>query len=475
MISFSTEFPINDDKSIEDVLDIACEWITGSPHTKIPADALLNLIKQPEGNFQTTNKQEKIITGHANLSDYEIAGFRYIKLQKDIEWTTTIVTFKTPSQHLVSIQVSREALNTAKSLPESKKPIFVKQVIERLGGGMDGHIPVSNKPYVLSDGEESIAANLIIGNANSSLPIVYISIGFDGSHIIDGNKLSKLLSGMAHVIVEPSREFSFKVKGLASSRNVYGGTVGIYWPDSTARKSYYFSEECNTPELVLEAIERDIRTALANRRQKTYCSWLHLQECISKARYAQLKSSYEQLNKGSKEVEEFVQAFDSELKTKQDNLNEAEREIARLTMELQKYVANQRGLEKGLLCHGEEQDFYEFEISNFVLNALSDAVTNSVADSRKKHVLQDLLEHNQINPRTEAIREEIKGLFKSGVDLDSKTKNTLTRLGFSISEDGKHYKLVFQSDGRYTFVTSKTSSDHRAGKNLTSDINKRLF
>lgn len=474
MISFSTEFPIEDNKSVGDVLAIACEWITGGPRTEVPKDALLDLVKQPEGRFDINN--EHIVTGLANLADYEIAGFRYIRLQNEIEWTTTIVTFKTPSQHLVSIQVSCEALNTANSLPISKKPVFVKQIIEQLGGGMDGHIPVADKPYVLSDGEEDIAANLIVGNANSSLPIVYISIGFDGSHIIDGNKLSKLLSGMAHVVVEPSREFSFKVKGLASSRNVYGGTVGIYWPDSTARKSYYFSEECNTPELVLEAIERDIRVALTNRRQKTYCSWLHLQECISKVRYEQLKSSYEQLNKGSKEVDEFVKAFDSELNAKKNKLEDAEREISQLTRELQKYVVNQRGQENGLLCYGKEQDFYESEINNFVLNALNEAIINSVDDSRKKHVLHDLLTHNKQNNRTaEEIREEIKSIFKSGVDLDAKTKNTLTRLGFSISEDGKHYKLVFQNDGRYTFSTSKTSSDHRAGKNLTSDINKKLF
>jgi hypothetical protein len=59
--------------------------------------------------------------------------------------------------------------------------------------------------------------------------------------------------------------------------------------------------------------------------------------------------------------------------------------------------------------------------------------------------------------------------------MDAKTRSALAKLGFDISEDGKHYKAVFQGDGRYTFSISKTSSDHRAGKNTASDINKKLF
>ena len=35
MSSFSTEFPINTKNTVADVLRLACEWITGSPHTKI--------------------------------------------------------------------------------------------------------------------------------------------------------------------------------------------------------------------------------------------------------------------------------------------------------------------------------------------------------------------------------------------------------------------------------------------------------
>lgn len=468
MISYSTEFPIDNQASIEDVLALACEWITGSPHTQVPKNALTNITKSPEGTFSIDS--ESVVTGYASLPDYEIGGLRYTRLESDnIEWTTTIVTSQTPSQHLLSIQVSCEALKTASHLPHPKKPYFVKQVIERIGGGMDGQIPVSNKPINLSSGEEGIAADLIMGNAQNSLPIIYVSAGFDNSHIINPEKLAQWLSGMAHVVVEPTREFSLLVKDLTSSRNVYGGTVGVYWPDSIARKSYYFSEGNETAENLQAEISKDIRAALANRRQKTYCTWLHLKECISKIRYEQLKAT------GSTEIDEFIKAFDAEMAAKQGRIENAEQEIGRLNAELRKFTVGKTGREEGILSYGTEQDLYNHEIKKFVIDALCGYLNNTIEGTRKRHVLEDLIANNKVESDAEKISEEIKSIFKSYVDMDAKIKSTLTKLGFDISDDGKHYKLVFQGDGRYTFSVSKTSSDHRSGKNLTSDINRTLF
>ena len=59
--------------------------------------------------------------------------------------------------------------------------------------------------------------------------------------------------------------------------------------------------------------------------------------------------------------------------------------------------------------------------------------------------------------------------------MDNKTRSALTRLGFDLSEDGKHYKAVFHGDPRYMFTLPKTSSDHRAGLNIFSDIKNKLF
>ena len=49
------------------------------------------------------------------------------------------------------------------------------------------------------------------------------------------------------------------------------------------------------------------------------------------------------------------------------------------------------------------------------------------------------------------------------------TKGQLKELGFTIEEDGPHYKIIFK-DPRYMFTVAKTPSDHRGAKNLASKI-----
>ncbi|MFO1318556.1 MAG: hypothetical protein U1F52_02985 [Burkholderiales bacterium] len=59
--------------------------------------------------------------------------------------------------------------------------------------------------------------------------------------------------------------------------------------------------------------------------------------------------------------------------------------------------------------------------------------------------------------------------------LDQKSKRTLEEMGFELSDDGKHYKIVFQGDDRYSFSLPKSGSDHRGGLNAASDIGRLLF
>ena len=51
----------------------------------------------------------------------------------------------------------------------------------------------------------------------------------------------------------------------------------------------------------------------------------------------------------------------------------------------------------------------------------------------------------------------------------------LEGVGFTITDGGKHYKAVFADDPRFTFTIYKTAGDGRSGKNMTSDILRKLF
>lgn len=468
MISYSTEFPIDEKNSVEDVLLLAWKWIVGSRHTNIPESALSSLPVDSE--LHLAFGSESVTISAACGDGFSIGGIRYTRIEdKGLEWITSIVTIKTPLQHLLSIQISCEALNTAARLPAPKKPVFIHQALTSLGGGMDGSIPVVDKPFYLNEPEVQVAAQLISGTGENRLPIVYISANYDGSHIVSPAELAKLVSGVAHVFVEPSREFSAKLKKLTGARNVYGGTVGVYWPESEAKKSYYFDSVDDSSEIIQINIANDIRIALSNRRQRTNCNWLYLKEVISRRHYEKLKAE------GSTQLDEFASAFDAELTVKSERIAEAEQEIARLNAELKRYGAAFRTSTNGLLKPGEEQDLFAGEIQDIVIDALQSSFKNSHADSRRQHVISDILSHNQVTGSAATIQEEIKRILKGYVNMDVKTRTSLTKLGFDITDDGKHYKAVFQGDGRYMFSISKTSSDHKSGMNLASDISKKLF
>lgn len=465
--NFSTEFPIDSSKSVEDVVRLACQWVSGSPHTKIRKVELDELPVDAEKTVSASSEQ--VTTACANGQDFTIGGLRYVRTESGLEWTTSIVSLKTNERHVLSLQVSCEAMSTAVRLPPPKKPYFIRQALEKLGGGMDGEVPVTDRPFCLAEGEAGIAAALISGLAKNKLPIVYVSAGFDGNLLVNPNELARYVSGMAHVVVEPNREFSYHLKTLTNSRNAFGGTVGVYWPESDARKSYFIDEDMPNPRAIQLEIAKDIRLALANRRLRSTCTWAHLKETISRKRFELLRSQ------GSTALQEYIDAFDAEQAAKDGKLIEAEQEISRLHAEIKRLASANQSSVAGLISPGKEQDLYPHEIRDIAIAAIEEALRTTRESSRRQHVLTDLLTTNQPSRHAEKLQEEIKLLFKTYRDMDAPTRSALLKLGFSISEDGKHYKVVFQGDGRYTFTLPKTSSDHRAGKNIASDINNVLF
>lgn len=468
MNTFSTEFPLKNGFSIDSILSIAGDWIAGSPYSEITKRDIVGLIEKGDGFYES--ELENFSIGRVVLGDHHIGGVRWVKREDGgLEWTSCLVTLKSLDMHLVNIQVACEALNTSVNLPFPRKPHVIKKLFEEVGGGKDGIVTVLNNPHYLTEYDVHYAMDLIMGEAGNVLPIVYISAGFDGSYMIDPAIIARELSGIAHVFVEPDRAFSYKMKKMTNSDNVYGGNVGVYWPDGNAKKVYY-PKYFEQSELELrKVIVRDVSYAVSNRRTKSGCNWLYLRECIAKSKYEQLKQH------GSKELDDYILAFDEETAIMKEQLLEAEVEIGRLKAELSACKSVCFEVDSGIVLFGKEQNFYRSEIKDIVLKVLRDSLRNLSSESRRYHVIDDIIKNNECVGEGDEMFAQIKRMFASGVDLDSRVKSQLIRMGFSIEEDGKHYKIFFQEEDRYMFSVSKTSSDYRAGKNLASIINKKLF
>ena len=88
----------------------------------------------------------------------------------------------------------------------------------------------------------------------------------------------------------------------------------------------------------------------------------------------------------------------------------------------------------------------------------------------------EAIKEMKVDGNGDKIQETIKRVFSDGGDINSgAAKRELQAIGFTVSKDGKHYKLVFADNPRYTFIVSATPSDYRSGDNEISKIFRTLF
>lgn len=467
MQTFATEFPVESSRSAIDFLNAIREWILGSRYTSFSEADLEKLSCGDE--WAARKPSESIESLVAFSASAESAAARYTKIDGNLEWVTSVTFSKQSIDSWVGIRISCESLHPAARLPYPKKPVVVRTLLNRLGGGSDGEIQVSGTPIVLGNCDIEFAARCILGKAGCRLPLVYVSSNYQQRHIVDVTNLATALSGMAHVMVEPNREFSLRLMSEVDSQNVYGGTIGIYWPDGGGRRSFFLGRGYESAEEVESAVIEEIRNALSNRRPLTRCTWASVREALSRRSYNLLKEQ------GSTEIEKYVSAFDEELKSKEAELADAEKEISRLAAEIRKYQAL-NPMQAGLsLRTGMERELYAGELISIVHDALSDAIGRVPDDSRRKHVLTSMIEANPPAGENQLLRERLKTLLRDYRNMDARIRSELEEMGFELSEDGKHFKIVFQGDDRYTFVMPKSGSDHRGGLNLASDIARLLF
>ncbi|MBI1355530.1 MAG: hypothetical protein GC160_14395 [Acidobacteria bacterium] len=468
MLSFTTELPIQHGHGPDAFLEAIQAWILGSPHTKLTADKLALLGRQAE--FQIQQGSDSINILRATCGDENTTGIRYLQQNGGLEWRTTAVFSQDASDTWVGVTVSCEASHPAVRLPPAKKPILVKTLLERLGGASDGELRVCDSPRRLAESEIDFASRLIAGRSACRLPIVYVSAGFQGSHILDPVRLARDLAGMAHVVVEPSRPFSVRLKTEVDSENVYGGTIGVYWPDGGGRRSFFVGREYDSPREVARAVFNEIQVALTNRRPLERCTWAHVQETASRQALRALRAS------GSQEVEKYIETFDRELAAKDQRIEDANREIVRLKNDIKVYQARLDAGAGSILRIGDEQDLFPNEVLAIVRSTIEDGRTRVPQDSRRQHVLDAVL---RANPEPEDIagsmQEKLKELLRGSKGIDARVRKGLEAMGFSISKDGKHYKLTFQDDDRYTFALPSSGSDHRGGLNAASDITRMLL
>ena len=168
--------------------------------------------------------------------------------------------------------------------------------------------------------------------------------------------------------------------------------------------------------------------------------------------------------------------MDEELRTLEQRVQELTNVNNALLQEIRglrtKYAATEN---TPLIVSGDEEDYYPGEVRDLLLEILADAMNRQQPGSRRADILADILQNNASLGMSGEKRERIKNLLRGYRTMTSVIRQELYDLGFEISEEGRHYKLVYYGDSRYTLTMACTASDNRSGQNAAAEIARKVL
>lgn len=466
MRTFFTEFPVNPKKTADDFLGLCLQWIRGMPRRgfKWPEPSLLHLPHEVDVSAPAERMQMRKLCEEGA----EGAGIRYhLDDDEGRTWITEAIWWCAENQPIVSIRVICASDIPILHLPTPRKPYLIKLLLRDGWGGNDGDLPVHDSISAMDRDQADHFAAIFSGRKRITLPVVYISRLRDGRCLLREEILAERLGGIAHVLVEENHHFGKAIAPKVNFTNPYLGAIAVYWPEGLGRR-IYLPADFHSAQEMQETIYNDIVAALSNRRGQYQCSWNYLEEISARQAIMDMK------RRGESDINAFLAEYENDMRAKERRAQEDKEAISRLEKQLKDETQREKG-SRGITLPPEIDEFYNGEMIDIIISSLQEYMRNVATGTRREHVLSKILDANTTSHERDAIKNRIKLAFKGYTSMDAKIRAELREIGFAVNEDGKHFKLIFNDDPRYTFTLAKTPGDHRSGKNSASDIVKKLF
>lgn len=470
MLIFSTTLDINETLSRDAFVRLVIEWNQGSPHSN-------NVIRGIDWNGEKTARYEDERRWMEIVEYHEIIAIRYERIDDNgAVWDTDFVM--NFDEMRMSIQLSRSFRDDALEVgADFVAPHFVTLLIENGYVKDDGVLPVTRTPIFITEQELQIVADIVSGEEKYRYPVVYISKTFFNQDPVNARKLAGGLKGVAHVLVQQTSATNSALRTLCDDKNAFNGAIGIYYPNAAVgNHRYLYHREDGYDEVMYSKVVRDV----IRYHNALYLDALYTWQGVNNALLAeklmgqrQARVEAERARESAEtEVQDVYAAFDEEIQS-------LELQVDSLTREVEALRAENYGLRSKLteadtepvLFAGEEDEFFPGEIKEIILAALKFSLQNNTTDkTRRTDVLRDVIDHNDTSKAVEEKRDKIKNLLKAYESLTKPLRQELMDFGFEITEDGKHYKLTYHGDARYSTALPKTPSDFRSGKNAAAEI-----
>ena len=387
---FSTILDINAAMDREAFIDLVMEWNITNPYME---NVIADMKWKGEKDIRFGDDKLWL-----HIKDYpyrKITAVRYEKQEGDgTVWDTDYIM--NYAQMKLSVIMDRSFVE---EVPETDKdfstPRFITLLIEHGYLKDDYRLPIRQTPYVIGEKSLSEIADVINGKSRYKLPVVYVSKTYENKDPVNTTKLSWMLKGIAHVLLEEDKELGKSLREMCGDRNEYLGAVGVY---NTAledgHKRFMYRKAAGEDDALLEKIARYVLQRSSTRMTDPMYTWYGVNNSMmldelkaqrarrldaeNARREAETQSNrlMDHLDDEKKKLRDdalaeanaLIEGFDEDMARMQSQIEELTHTVDLLQIENQMLKArlDAKGSEP-VLYMGDEYEFYPGEIKDMIL------------------------------------------------------------------------------------------------------------
>lgn len=477
MLPFSTEFPVVANQSNASFIAEVIAWLRGNGASTVLESGSEKELEGRDAYLIAESGEELRLREILEGSESAAIGFRHdFPDQEGRLWRTEGVLKRSQNggDDVVRFRTQCRAAAAGAHLDIPKKPYLIKALLKSNWGAWDGELEVADTPFWLRDDQEGLAvAEKITGGKSAKwLPTVYISATSSGEWELDENEIDKLaydLGGIAHVVVEPSRSFSFALRDITSGRNVYAGAVGISLPGHGIVTRLITGWQIPESHVLIAELKKAV-TSLRERMPFSGWEWSDLQERSLRIQRQALRD-----DSNTPDVEDLFDNFVTQLEEAQSEKQILQVEISKLQSEIAELSAkNEQDRSLVGLCN----EIYRGEVLDRLRLAARLAIKSAEStglDQRSQAVFS-IFSESPVSPELVELRSDLERATKDSKRVAAELIALLHRHGYQEKSDNKHIRLEAQDGfvGLEALTLPKTPSESRGLKNLKTQIERTL-
>lgn len=423
------------------------------------------------------------------------------------QWITEIGIIDRGGTTTLSVLLETSDISTlVRDIPDTTRPMLVDFLLKNATLNPKTTIGLSVRE-IKNDVDSFKALSFEIDRPERNYPLVLVSnCKKNNQPLVNPRELQKYLIGLAQVVWTKDEINSWELEQVLTRQySAWDGAINIISP--ALKRGHCYNRlllgdaitDSNKEENILHRILSYITHTTNGHNKKRHFSPTDVRAKRQKDSRIQLKNRFEELSSDSEYQNLAEEAFSQleEQETVIDQLKEkheieleeqmlvaikAEDELDKLKAKHQTLTFNFKKLKsatskegKPILVFGNENEKYEGEITELVIDVLEDYLDSLQHGTRKHNLISDVLSSNSFDGSRGSFIEELKQIFNNYNGMTASMKNSLRPLGLEVIEDGNHNYLRFIDDDRYKAVFAKTPSDRRVGSNIIRDVKSALL